>query len=42
MITKKYTITLPKDISNKLDQILQDEEMTFQEWVENAVEDYDS
>jgi hypothetical protein len=39
---KKYIITLDKETSIRFDQILKDEEMTASEWLENAVNDYDS
>ena len=37
-----FQAQLQDDLAKKLSQILKDEEMTFEEWLTNAVEDYDS
>ena len=39
---KTYIITIPNETAKKFDQILKDEEMNEHDWLENAVEDYDS
>jgi len=39
---KKYIIRLEKKVADKFETILKEEEMTAEEWLTNAVEDYDS
>ena len=39
---KKYTIVLSNEQAEKFDNILKDEDMTPDEWLDNAIEDYDS
>ena len=40
MIT--FTITLDNKTGKKFEKILRDEDMTPEEWLDNAVNDYDS
>lgn len=39
---KTYIITIPNATAKKFDKILKDEKMDCHDWLENAVEDYDS
>jgi hypothetical protein len=39
---KVFKITLDDDAAKKFEQILKDEGLTASEWLQNAVEDYDS
>lgn len=41
-MAKIYKIVLSNETAKKFDQILKDEDMTPDEWLGNAVDDYDS
>jgi hypothetical protein len=41
-MAKEYVIVLQNKTAKKFDKILKDENLTPDEWLENAVEDYDS
>lgn len=41
-MAKEIVISLSNKTAKKFEQILKDEELTADEWLENAVEDYDT
>jgi len=41
-MAKQYIIRLVNEVAEKFETILKEEEMTAEEWLTNAVEDYDS
>ena len=41
-MSKEYIIVLDNETAKKFDGILKDEDMTPDEWLDNAVNDYDS
>jgi hypothetical protein len=41
-MAKQYSIRLENEVAKKFDTILEDEMMTAEEWLTNAVDDYDS
>ena len=41
-MVKKYVIKLSGESAKKFEEILKDEGLTPAEWLENAIDDYDS